>query len=161
MRGKTAIFAASLLGIAMLVAGFPDEMRAQQPIVQRAAAPVIDDDDIGGVVTSRFGPEAGVWVIAETTELGTRFAKMAVTDERGRFVVPITVSSVSATMVRRISSKVGGLRTSSMPLARITRSRARFVGTSVNASSPFAQPAVDRAQRQQTAGSLNWEQRTI
>ena len=48
----------------------------------------IDDDDIGGVVTSRFGPEAGVWVIAETTELGTRFAKIAVTDERGRYLVP-------------------------------------------------------------------------
>ena len=48
----------------------------------------IDDDEIGGVVTSRFGPEAGVWVIAETTELGTRFAKMVVTDERGRYVIP-------------------------------------------------------------------------
>src|SRR6266478_7071219 len=58
-------------------------LRAQQP-----AAPAIDDDDIGGVVTSRFGPEAGVWVIAETTELGTRFAKMAVTDEVGRYVIP-------------------------------------------------------------------------
>ena len=34
------------------------------------------------------GPEAGVWVIAQTTELGTRFAKIAVTDERGRYVVP-------------------------------------------------------------------------
>ena len=39
-------------------------------------------------MTSRFGPEAGVWVIAQTTELGTRFAKIAVTDERGRYVVP-------------------------------------------------------------------------
>src|SRR5271165_642091 len=65
----------------MLAAG----ARAQQ---NPAPAPAIDDDDIGGVVTSRFGPEAGVWVIAETTELGTRFAKMAVTDERGRYVVP-------------------------------------------------------------------------
>ena len=52
------------------------------------AAPAIDDNDIGGIVTSRTGAEAGVWVIAETTELGTRFAKMAVTDEYGRFVVP-------------------------------------------------------------------------
>jgi hypothetical protein len=48
----------------------------------------IDTDDIGGVVTSRFGPEAGVWVIAETRELGTRFAKIAVTDDLGRFVIP-------------------------------------------------------------------------
>ena len=43
---------------------------------------------IGGVVTSRFGPEAGVWVIAETSDLGTRFAKMVVTDELGRYVMP-------------------------------------------------------------------------
>ena len=48
----------------------------------------IDDNDIGGIVTSRFGPEAGVWVIAETTDLGTRFAKMAVTDDYGRYVIP-------------------------------------------------------------------------
>src|SRR5881227_2570959 len=49
---------------------------------------VIDANDIGGVVTSRFGPEAGVWVIAETRDLGTRFAKIVVTDERGRYVIP-------------------------------------------------------------------------
>ena len=75
-----------LLGVAMLAASFPAD--AQQNPVQQIAAPTIDDDDIGGVVTSRFGPEAGVWVIAETTDLGTRFAKMAVTDERGRYVIP-------------------------------------------------------------------------
>jgi hypothetical protein len=51
-------------------------------------APVVGGGDIGGVVTSRFGPEAGVWVIAETKDLDTRFAKIAVTDERGRYVVP-------------------------------------------------------------------------
>jgi hypothetical protein len=76
-------FCAGLLGMAALAAGFPLASQAQQtPAVE------IDDDDIGGVVTSRFGTEAGVWVIAETTELGTRFAKIAVTDERGRYVVP-------------------------------------------------------------------------
>jgi hypothetical protein len=77
-----------LLGIAVLAASFPADVRAQQNPVQQVAAPTIDDDDIGGVVTSRFGPEAGVWVIAETTGLGTRFAKVAVTDERGRYVIP-------------------------------------------------------------------------
>ncbi len=55
-----------------------------------AASPVeIDGDDIGGVVQSRVGPEAGVWVIAETSDLGTRFAKIVVTDEQGRYVIPI------------------------------------------------------------------------
>src|SRR5438094_5608394 len=48
----------------------------------------IDTDDIGGVVTGPSGPEAGVWVIAETTELPTRFARIVVTDDQGRYVVP-------------------------------------------------------------------------
>jgi hypothetical protein len=48
----------------------------------------IDGDDIAGVVTSSDGPEAGVWVIAETDDLGTRFARIVVTDDRGRYLVP-------------------------------------------------------------------------
>ena len=40
------------------------------------------------MVTGPHGPEAGVWVIAETHDLPTRFAKMVVTDDRGRYVVP-------------------------------------------------------------------------
>ena len=51
--------------IAFLFAGFMSAPLAQQP----ARAVAIDDDDIGGVVTSAKGPEAGVWVIAETTGL--------------------------------------------------------------------------------------------
>jgi hypothetical protein len=43
---------------------------------------------IGGQVKSANGPEAGVWVIAETTDLPTKFAKMVVTDDLGRFVIP-------------------------------------------------------------------------
>jgi hypothetical protein len=52
------------------------------------ASVAIDNDDIGGVVTGARGPEAGVWVIAETTSLPTRLIKSVVTDDRGRFVVP-------------------------------------------------------------------------
>ena len=48
----------------------------------------IDPDDIGGVVTGASGPEAGVWVIAETTDLPTKFAKIVVTDEQGRYLLP-------------------------------------------------------------------------
>src|SRR5262245_15509051 len=48
----------------------------------------IGASDIGGVVTGKNGPEAGVWVIAETTELPTKFAKMVVTDDQGRYVLP-------------------------------------------------------------------------
>jgi hypothetical protein len=48
----------------------------------------IDADDIGGVVSGPKGPEAGVWVIAETTGLPTKLVKIVVTDDRGRYVVP-------------------------------------------------------------------------
>ncbi len=97
MHAKQALYAGTALGVIMLAAALPVPAAAQQNAGARTAAPSasqtgatveIDDNDIGGVVTSRFGPEAGVWVIAETTELGTRFAKMAVTDESGRYVVP-------------------------------------------------------------------------
>jgi len=53
-----------------------------------SADPAIDDDDIGGLVTGAQGVEAGVWVIAETDAFETRYAKIAVTDDRGRFVIP-------------------------------------------------------------------------
>ena len=52
------------------------------------AAPTIDADDIGGVVTGPNGPEAGVWVIAETSDLPTKFARIVVTDDRGRYLLP-------------------------------------------------------------------------
>src|SRR5947207_6116071 len=56
---------------------------------QRTSATVaIDADDIGGVVASSAGAEAGVWVIAETTDLPTRFARMVVTDDQGRYLLP-------------------------------------------------------------------------
>src|SRR6195952_4125778 len=48
----------------------------------------IDADDIGGVVTGASGPEAGVWVIAETRTTPTRLIKSVVTDDQGRYVVP-------------------------------------------------------------------------
>jgi hypothetical protein len=55
---------------------------------QRPGSVAVDADDIGGVVTSEKGPEAGVWVIAETSELQSKFAKIVVTDDQGRFVIP-------------------------------------------------------------------------
>jgi len=53
-----------------------------------APAPAIGRTDIGGFVRSKSGSEAGVWVIAETTELPTKFAKIVVTDEHGRYLIP-------------------------------------------------------------------------
>jgi hypothetical protein len=43
---------------------------------------------IQGVVQGEKGPEAGVWVIAETKDLLTNMIKIVVTDDRGRFLVP-------------------------------------------------------------------------
>src|SRR5262249_7930721 len=89
MTTKHALFAGTALSILWLAVGAPIVAVAQQPNPAVAiAAPAIDSDDIGGIVTSRFGAEAGVWVVAETTELGTRFAKMVATDDFGRYVIP-------------------------------------------------------------------------
>ena len=52
------------------------------------ASVAVDDDDIGGVVSGPDGPEAGVWVIAETTDLPTRFVRIVVTDDQGRYLIP-------------------------------------------------------------------------
>src|SRR5258708_137903 len=53
-----------------------------------AEAVYIGDNDLGGLATSANGPEAGVWVIAETTGLPTKFAKVVDTDDRGRYMIP-------------------------------------------------------------------------
>ena len=58
------------------------------PSAQVQPTVAIDPDDIGGVVTSAHGPEAGVWVIAETTDLPTKMNRIVVTDDQGRYVVP-------------------------------------------------------------------------
>ena len=71
------------VGIAVLVVGSLVGLRAGQ----QAGGVPIDGDDIGGTVVGPRGPEAGVWVIAETTDLPTRFNKIVVTDDRGRYVI--------------------------------------------------------------------------
>jgi hypothetical protein len=53
-----------------------------------AATVDISANDIGGQVVGDKGPEAGVWVIAETRDLPTKYAKVVVTDDQGRFVLP-------------------------------------------------------------------------
>jgi hypothetical protein len=73
------------VGIAVLLTASLARLSAQQntdPAIR------IGDSDLGGMVTSAHGPEAGVWVIAETTDLPTKFVKIVVTDDRGRYVMP-------------------------------------------------------------------------
>ncbi len=68
----------------------------------------IDGDDIGGVVTSAAGPEAGVWVIAETSDFQTRFSKIVVTDDRGRYVIPdLPGGKLSAVGARLRAGRLG------------------------------------------------------
>ncbi|HEY1544247.1 MAG TPA: carboxypeptidase-like regulatory domain-containing protein, partial [Xanthobacteraceae bacterium] len=76
------------IALAALLAGTPAPAWAQQAAQQPAQQVAIDGNDIGGVVTGPKGPEAGVWVIAETTDLPTKLAKIVVTDDQGRYVIP-------------------------------------------------------------------------
>jgi hypothetical protein len=73
------------IAIALVLDLAPVRLGAQQktdPTVR------IGENDLGGVVRTANGPEAGVWVIAETTGLPTPFAKIVVTDDQGRYVIP-------------------------------------------------------------------------
>ena len=82
--GVAAGVVAGVVGGTALVGG-AIAVQARQAAPQTVA---VDDDDIGGVVNGPAGPEAGVWVIAETEDFDTRFAKIVVTDDQGRYVVP-------------------------------------------------------------------------
>ena len=68
-----------------LAVGAVASLRAQP---RPPATVAVGEADLGGVVTGANGPEAGVWVIAETTDLPTKFAKVVVTDDRGRYLIP-------------------------------------------------------------------------
>jgi hypothetical protein len=83
----TRVFSVLLLSAGVVVAV---GLSIARPDARQAAAQAlaIDSNDIGGVVTGAKGPEAGVWVIAETSDLPTKFVKIVVTDDRGRFVIP-------------------------------------------------------------------------
>jgi hypothetical protein len=79
--GLVGVIIMAVLGATLVVGA------TQQP--NRATTTVeTDADDIGGVVRGAKGPEAGVWVIAETKSLPTGFRKIVATDDAGRYVVP-------------------------------------------------------------------------
>ena len=74
--------------VVLLLTGVGWFGRNQMNAQPAAGVPKPDATSISGVVTSTKGPEAGVWVIAETTDLPTKFIKIVVTDDRGRYVLP-------------------------------------------------------------------------
>ena len=113
-------------GLAVLSAARPITMDA----VQTAAAVSVDADDVGGVVTGANGPEAGVWVIAETRDLPTKFVKIVVTDDRGRYLLPDLPKAsydlwvrgyglVDSTKVKAAPGKVLNLTASAAPNPRV------------------------------------------
>src|SRR5882762_2412050 len=77
--GKTLHFGAAAIAIAAF-------LTSCQSAPQGSGS--VGANDLGGVVTSTNGPEAGVWVIAETADLPTKFAKVVVTDDQGRYLIP-------------------------------------------------------------------------
>ena len=84
MKKTKWLFVSSMISVvAIFLMLSPYRLSSQQGAVVR-----VDGDDVGGVVTSVNGPEAGVWVIAETTDLPTKFAKIVVTDDQGRYLIP-------------------------------------------------------------------------
>jgi hypothetical protein len=84
MKMTTALrVGVATIAIAAFFAGVPSRLVAQQGAQVR-----VGNSDFGGVVSGPNGPEAGVWVIAETTDLPTKMAKMVVTDDQGRYLLP-------------------------------------------------------------------------
>jgi len=75
---KFILWTVLLFGLAAAAAA---PASAQQPLTVGGA-------ELGGVVSGPGGPEAGVWVIAETSDLPTKFAKIVVTDDQGRYLIP-------------------------------------------------------------------------
>ena len=87
-----AVCSAGLLGAVAFFATFQTDAQAQQTKAKAKAGAVtpggLFNGYISGTVTGEKGPEAGVWVIAETKDLLTNFIKIVVTDDQGRFVIP-------------------------------------------------------------------------
>ncbi|HYX81995.1 MAG TPA: carboxypeptidase-like regulatory domain-containing protein, partial [Gemmatimonadales bacterium] len=73
---KIRLYASLLLLVVWSLPGFAQQLSS------------VGESEIGGLVTGPSGPQAGVWVIAETSDLPTKFAKIVVTDELGRYLIP-------------------------------------------------------------------------
>lgn len=118
--------------LAIMVAAF----LAAWPTLPDAQGLRVGAADIGGVVTSASGPEAGVWVIAETTGLGTRrYAKIVVTDDEGRYLLPalpagaqynVWVRGFGLVDSRRVAAKPGSTLNLTATVAPTPRAAAQY-----------------------------------
>src|SRR5687767_1321112 len=116
-------------------------------IGQAPARPVaVDADDIAGVVTGGKGPEAGVWVIAETTDLPTRLIKSVVTDDQGRYLVPDLPKAGYTVWVRGYglvdSAKVKATPGQQLPLTAVAAPNAKAAAEYYPAQYWLAMPQV-------------------
>lgn len=106
MQNTGIRYVGRVIGVTMIVAALLAALLAASLTVMSAgqlgggAAVAIDDDDIGGVVAGPGGPEAGVWVIAETNDLPTKYVKIVVTDDQGRYLLPDLPSASYSVWVR-------------------------------------------------------------
>src|SRR6266849_6283935 len=86
--------AAIAIAALLTMSAAPAKAQPADPAIRIGAS------DFGGVVAGPNGPEAGVWVIAETNDLATKFAKIVVTDDRGRYVIPDLPKAAYSVWVR-------------------------------------------------------------
>src|SRR4051812_24012959 len=85
MRTKQLLAVSALLTVGAGAAALAPSLSA---ISIDAARTRVGPNEIGGTVTGARGPEAGVWVIAETRDLPTKFVRIVVTDDAGRYLIP-------------------------------------------------------------------------
>jgi hypothetical protein len=86
---------------AAVIAAVAASLALASAVAQPAATGItVGATDLGGVVTGKNGPEAGVWVIAETTDLPTKFTKIVVTDDKGRYLIPALPKANYSVFVR-------------------------------------------------------------
>src|SRR6267143_258359 len=88
MKAITSFLAFAML-LTCLAGNAEAQRKGKRKDTMKLSPPVkVGPADIGGVVSGEKGPEAGVWVIAETTGLPTQYAKVVVTDDKGRYMIP-------------------------------------------------------------------------
>ncbi len=134
MKSSHLLFAGvATIALVAALSALPPTSTAQQAPAAAAATVAIGETDIGGVVTSSKGAEAGVWVIAETTDLPTKFSRIVVTDDQGRYVIP-DLPKANYTIWARGYGLVDSPKTTSAP------------GKIVNISAPLAPSAAVAAE---------------
>src|SRR6202163_2999360 len=98
--GRRAMFVTKALARLTIFAGLMALPSAISTAVYAQQTVTVGAADIGGTVVGAVGPEAGVWVIAETSDLPTKFARIVVTDDSGRYLVPDLPAATYSVWVR-------------------------------------------------------------